>query len=455
MSAIARWFLWQGKTVFGYDISGSDVTKGLELCGVSIHYDLNLGDIPVDILQNRGDTMVVYTPCIGNNDPMSNVIFAYLKQENFCLLKRSDIFREITKKYFTIAVAGTHGKTTTTALLAHVLCESEKKVVAFVGGRLLGYGSNFLYNCAPDDDFIVVVEADEYDRFFLCLDYDLGIVTTADPDHLDYYLDEVSFIESFLKFVRHVIDAGDGERGKYMFIHHSACDRIGVGAEGLLRYGISSGDIRARNIQVQDGHFCFDYSQDSTTIGNIKLLCPGYHQVCNATAVIAVCLHLGLDAQAIVRAFATYQGVYRRFNVLLKSEGMVLIDDFAHHPVEIEALLSTVKALYPGRGITMIFQPHTYTRTIDFLEGFIEVLSGVDALVLLDIFAAREHDVYNFSSKDLFDKIFLERKNLCKDPKAIVEAVSRLGKPEVVLVVGAGDISALIAQRLIGWMEDL
>lgn len=454
MSALAQWFLWQEKRVFGYDASSSEATKKLEQCGASIHYDLGLGSIPLEILQHRATTLVLHTPALGNNDPMSNVIFAHLRQEDFLIVKRADIFREITKKYFTITVAGTHGKTTTTALLAHVLWQSERKVVAFVGGKLLQYGTNFIYNCDPDDDFIVVVEADEYDRFFLCLDYDLAIVTTADPDHLDYYLDEENFLEAFRTFVRHAMSAADGEE-KLVLINHIAYDRIGARDARLLQYGIEAGDICAKNIRVQDGLFCFDYFQTPRTIQGIKLLCPGNHQVQNATAVIAACLRLGLDEQAILRGFATYQGVYRRFNVLLKHKDMVLIDDFAHHPVEIEALLNTARALYPDKKLIVIFQPHTYTRTIDFLPGFADVLSKADALVLLNIFAAREDDVYNFSSKNLFDEIFLEGKILCDEPKNIVSALAIFGEPQVVLIVGAGDISSLVAQRVIGWMKDL
>lgn len=450
MSAIARWFTWNGKIVFGYDITCSAVTTKLMGEGIYIHYKSTVSEIPLEILKNKNESLVLYTPALGNNDPKGNSLFLYLYENGYDIIKRSDVFEAITQNYFTIAVAGTHGKTTTTALLAHILYKSKKKIVAFIGGTLTEYQTNYLSNCEPTDDYIVVVEADEYDRFFLHLDYDIAVVTTADPDHLDYYLTKEAFCAAFRKFLNHTT-----EGSAIAFINSGVYDKIPVQNRSIFLYGLHDCNISAKNTRIKDGYFYFDYLNGVSNITDIRLLTPGHHQVENAVAVITVCLELGLESNEIVAAIANYQGVNRRFNIILEHRGVVFIDDFAHHPVEIASLLQTIRSLFSSKKITAIFQPHTYTRTRDFLYGFAEVLSTVDALVLLNIFEARERDIYNISSKDIFDKVTLDKKTICSNPNDIVNAIASFGPPGVIVTIGAGNIAVLTADSIKAWIMGL
>jgi UDP-N-acetylmuramate--alanine ligase len=447
MSTIARWFAWNGKVVFGYDVTCSSVTNMLCDEGFYVHHNDNISDIPLDILLNKQNSLVLYTPALGNNDPMYNSIFEYLCKNGYKIVKRSDIFEKITQKYFTIAVAGTHGKTTTTALLADILYKSKKKIVAFIGGILREYQTNYLTNCEPTDDYIVIVEADEYDRFFLHLHYDIAIVTTADPDHLDYYLTAENFYAAFHRFLEHAT-----EGNAIAFVNSSVYDKVSINNRQIFSYGLQDSNIYSKNIHVELASFYFDYVDAFRTIENIRLLTPGYHQIDNAIAVIATCLHLGLEINEIVANIEKCQGVNRRFNMLLKHKDIVYIDDFAHHPVEIKALLQTIRSLFCNKKVTAIFQPHTYTRTRDFLSGFAEVLSTVDALVLLNIFEARERDIYNISSQDLFDRITLNNKVLCRNIDNMIQVLEGLGKPEVVITIGAGNIATLTSEIIKAWI---
>lgn len=448
MSALARWFLWQGKVVAGYDASKTSTTEKLSSEGIFVQYNCDLNEVPEIFLEKKEDTLILFSPAIGNGTQLSNLLFSYFYDRQYTLVKRSDIFKEITKKYFTIAAAGTHGKTSTTGLLAHLLYNSDKKVVAFIGGNLRQYNTNFLANCSANDDYIVVIEADEYDRFFLSLDYNIAIVTTVDPDHLDYYLTVNDFNNAFRKFVSHKED-----KGSIAYVQKNICNSLNLENRNIVQYDISdSNSIHSENISIKSGCFYFDYVDKNYTIPMIKLFTPGRHQIENAIAIVAVCLKLDLSIDLIKRNFADYKGIDRRFNLILEHNGIVLIDDFAHHPIEIASLFTTVKSLYPGKRITVVFQSHTYTRTRDFLSGFVEVLNTVDSVILLDIFPARELDVYNISSKNIFDRLNLKEKLLCHNAKNIVEELKNFEKPEVVLIVGAGNIASLVIEPIKKWI---
>lgn len=280
------------------------------------------------------------------------------------------------------------------------------------------------------------------------MDYNIAIVTTVDPDHLDYYLTVSDFNGAFRKFISHKED-----KGSIAYVQKNICDSLNLENKNIVQYDISdSNSIHSENIYVENGCFYFDYVDKNHTISKIKLFTPGRHQIENAIAIVAVCLELGLSQDLIKRNIADYKGIDRRFNLILEHNDIVLIDDFAHHPVEIASLFTTVKDLYPSKKITVVFQSHTYTRTRDFLSGFVEVLNTVDSVILLDIFPARELDIYNISSKNIFDGLDLDEKLLCHNDKKIVEDLQTFGKPEVILIVGAGNIASLVIDPIKKWV---
>lgn len=424
MSAIARWFNQRGVKVGGYDRVETNLTTKLSLEGMWVHYEDSRKDIPKHFL-DRENTLVIYTPAI----PASHGELKFFQSNKFEVKKRSEVLGLISKNHYTIAIGGTHGKTTTSSMVAHLLKHSDKGCSAFVGGIMTNYESNLIVG---DEDAPVVVEADEFDRSFHRLDPDYSVVTSVDPDHLDIYGTEEEMRKAFGQFLQL-----SGEEGKTL-IHYKAAEKVNTHLEHLYyTYGIDGGDIRAHALRAVNGIFIFNY-QGSRTIKDVNLLVPGFHNVENALAAITVAVDIGMSSEKIKEAMATYRGVKRRFEYIIKTEKMVFIDDYAHHPEEIRAFLRSVKALFPRKKVTAIFQPHLYSRTKDFQAGFADSLSLADELILLDIYPAREEPIPGITSEVIFNKVFIPQRHLI-EKKDLME-VMQSREVEVLVTIGAGDI---------------
>lgn len=423
MSALARYFKNRGCAVYGYDKTRTNLTNALEEEGIAVSYADEVASLPADFAKYDVDALVVYTPAIPKNSALLN----HFREDGFVLKKRSEVLGIISKGQFCIAVAGTHGKTTTSSIIAHVLTDTGFGCTAFLGGIATNYNSNFLLG----DNHVVVVEADEYDRSFLTLHPDLSVITSMDADHLDIYGDAGKLEESFRLF------AGQLKPEGTLFL------KAGLPlAHGITYSAGSSSAIKGENIRVEGSKFVFDYTDGDTLISDFQLMLPGKHNVENAVAAIAVALKLGIDADKIKVAIANFKGVKRRFEYIVKEEGHIYIDDYAHHPEELRVCFDAVRQLYPKKKLTVIFQPHLFTRTRDFADDFAKVLSTVDELVLLEIYPARELPLEGIDSNFLLNKITLENKEIVA--KGLVPEYIKNKNPELLLTVGAGDIDTLI-----------
>ena len=423
MSALARYFAKRGAVVCGYDKTRTELTIGLEHEGILISYLDDDATLPVCFLDKNPDTLIVYTPAI----PKNSVILTYFQENGFALKKRSEVLGIISKGQFCIAVAGTHGKTTTSSIVAHILTDTGYGCTAFLGGIATNYGSNFLLSDKP----VVVVEADEYDRSFLTLHPDLAVITSMDADHLDIYGDSMQLQESFRLF------AGQLKPGGTIFL------RAGLPISEGVTYSLDPwADIKGLNIRIESGRFVFDYQSEAVTIEGIALALPGRHNIENAVAAIGVALKLGIAPEAIKAALGTFKGVKRRFEQQVNTAEHVYIDDYAHHPEELKACFAAVRELYPDRKLTVIFQPHLFSRTKDFAADFASVLSTVDDLLLLEIYPARELPIPGIDSRFLLDQITLDSKQVCE--KAQVLDLIKAKRPELLVTVGAGDIDTLV-----------
>jgi len=423
MSGLARYFKKRGCVVCGYDKTITPLTSAMRNEGISVVYQDEEDNLKVSFLENDPETLIIYTPAI----PKDSKILNYFKSGGFSLKKRSEVLGIISKGMYTIAVAGTHGKTTTSSIIAHILKDSGYDCSAFLGGIATNYDSNVLFW----ENNTMVVEADEFDRSFLTLYPDLAIVTSMDADHLDIYGDRSHLVESFRQFVSQI-----KEGGRLIY-------KQGLDLKAGKSYSANIlADIQAVNVKVKDGSFYFDFKNDNIVIENIRLGLPGLHNIENAVAAIEVALHLGIEPEKIKMALATYLGVKRRFEYILKNQNHIYIDDYAHHPEELRACIQAVKTLYPDKRLTTIFQPHLFTRTRDFAEGFSEVLSMTDDLILLDIYPARELPIEGVDSSMILDKVSIESKQILSKEQTL-EYV-KTSKPELLLSVGAGDIDTLI-----------
>ena len=430
MSAIARWFIANGYTLAGYDKTATPLTNALQAEGIAVHFTDDISLIPAEFLRNPSETLIVYTPAI----PTNHQEFNYLKDHGFTLMKRSQVLGLLTQNFFTIAVAGTHGKTTTSSMVAHILKNAGKNVTAFLGGITQNYGTNFLVN-EGTENVICVVEADEFDRSFLTLFPDLTIVTSTDADHLDIYGDHAKLLESFQLFVSQIKDGGK-------LYQYDGVDLQDFTRNQAQIFGLHVGDFRTENLRIENAEMVFDIVYPEGIIKDCSLLTPGFHNVTNVIAAAAVALQIGLSPEAVREGICTFKGVKRRFEYQIRTDKMVYIDDYAHHPTEIEAFLSSVKALYPTRKLTVVFQPHLFSRTNDFQEGFAKSLDLADDLILLDIYPARELPMKGVTSNIIFDKMKLEHKTLCI--KSEVLDLLKAKQPELLVTVGAGDIDTLI-----------
>jgi UDP-N-acetylmuramate--alanine ligase len=430
MSAIARWFVANNYQVAGYDKTPTPLTDALKAEGAIIHFEDDINQIPKVFLANNSETLVVYTPAI----PKNHTEYNWLIANGFTLNKRSQVLGLLTQKLFTIAVAGTHGKTTTSSMVAHILKQAGRNVTAFLGGITQNYGTNFLINEGPDN-IVCVVEADEFDRSFLTLSPDISIVTSTDADHLDIYGNHDHVLESFQMFVNKLKPNGT------VYVQ---ADQNLKNAENTNQYSYSlkEGDYCTENLRIEDAIFKFDLKHPAGIIKNIEMALPGFHNVENAIAAAAACLQVGVSEAKIVTAMASFGGVKRRFEYHIRNKAIVFIDDYAHHPTEIEAFLTSVKALYPNKKLTAIFQPHLFSRTNDFQTDFAKSLELADELLLLDIYPARELPMERVTSSIIFDKIKNPNKTLCQ--KGEILELIKAKKPELLVTIGAGDIDTLI-----------
>lgn len=423
MSALARWFQAKGKLVAGYDKTESDLTKKLVEEGIEVHYEDQLDLIDDKFLEKEG-TLIVYTPAI----PQDHIELNYFRDNGFTVMKRSEVLGMITENHFTIAVAGTHGKTTTTSMIAHLLSHSRKGCSAFVGGIMANTGTNLIIG---DDNAPVVVEADEYDRSFMRLNPNYTIITSLDPDHLDIYGDETAMLDTYEEFVKKT--PKDGK----VLMYSDAGFKINPGNK-YISYAIRHGDAVADALRIVNGAFVFTYRYGMEKISDVHLEFPGYHNVENALAAITVAVDMGMEGREIRKLMRSYKGVKRRFEYVFRSPHATLIDDYAHHPEEINAFLKSVRSLAGKRKITAIFQPHLYSRTNDFKKGFAEALDKADDVILLDIYPAREEPIEGVSSKSIYDLMENENKVMVTKDYLLHELDDH--NLDIVVTIGAGDI---------------
>jgi len=422
MSALARFYKKQGFEVYGYDRTETPLTQQLVQEGMHIHYQEDVSAIPADL------DLVIYTPAV----PKQNKEYQYFINHNIELKKRAAVLGDISKDYFTVAVAGTHGKTSISAMAAHLLKNAGKNLTALIGGILKNYGSNFIISEQTD---VFVVEADEYDRSFLQLHPDISVISSMDADHLDIYGTQKELQNTFVEFAQQL-----GSNG--LLIYHEGLERLQTGTGRKLSYSARGhADCRAENISVENGNFVFDLIHGSEKVNNIMLSVPGLHYIENALAAAAIGFELGLNADQIKSGLESFQGVQHRFDYHIKTSERVYIHDYAHHPDELRVTIEAARMLYPDKVITGVFQPHLFSRTEDFAEEFAAALNHLDEIILLDIYPAREKPIPGVTSKIIFDKITNPNKKLLTKEK-LLEYLS-VNKPQVLLTLGAGDIGLM------------
>lgn len=430
MSALARWFVANGYEVAGYDKTPTPLTQALENEGIAVHFEDNIQNIPPQYLTDTNETLVIFTPAI----PASHTEYNYLKDNGFNLQKRSQVLGMLTENLFTVGVAGTHGKTTTSSMITHVLKQGGINVTAFLGGITQNYGTNFIIN-EQKENVVCVVEADEFDRSFLTLSPDIAIVTSTDADHLDIYGDHSHVLESFQMYVHKLKSGGNA----YIQSDQNLNTKPGTTQQS---YGLKNGAFYAKNLRIEQANFVFDAITPTQNIENIIMQVPGFHNVENALATIAVAQQLGLSSDSIRAGLYSFGGVKRRFEYHLRTDEVIFIDDYAHHPTEISAFLSSVKFLYPTKKLTAIFQPHLFSRTNDFQTEFAESLELADQLILLDIYPARELPMPGVTSAVIFDKVMNTNKIQCTKDQVL--DIIKDQNPELLVTIGAGDIDTLL-----------
>lgn len=428
MSGLARYFRRRGAHVAGYDKTPSEITNQLQSEGIEVQFDERAALMP-EAYRNApaSEVMVVRTPAV----PTSSPLLKYWEDKGARILKRAEVLALVTQDRPTVAVAGTHGKTTVSTMLAHLLTAGRVPCNAFLGGIAANYGTNVLLT---DDALINVVEADEYDRSFLKLCPAQSIITAMDPDHLDIYGTPEAMFEAYTQFAVQC----DGPLLVHERVAHHFNDR-----SQLSTYAIgSTGSPRAENIRVADGRYQFDLVADGQELRGLMLGMPGRHNVENAIAASTVALRLGVTPEALRLGLASFRGVARRFETRIRSPRVVLIDDYAHHPKELDACICSVKELYPGRRVTGVFQPHLFTRTRDLAADFGRSLSALDELLLLDIYPAREEPIPGITSAWLLEQVPMDKKSVVAYG-ALVDALAS-HEVDVVVTMGAGDIDRLV-----------
>jgi len=423
MSSIARYFASRGIKVAGYDKTPSPLTKQLEKEGMLIHYHDRPDWIPADI------DIVIYTPAI----PESLNEFVLLKRQGAPIYKRSQVLGMISENHFTVAVAGTHGKTSVSSLIAHILHWSGQHVTAFVGGIMKNYRSNCIIS---DSTEIVVVEADEFDRSFLHLHPDIIVITAIDPDHLDIYGNGDEMERNFKTFASQIRPGGQ-------LIIESKLQSKFQDKPSFLTYGLApSANFTSVNAFIDSGFQVFDLQHESLSINRVKFALPGEYNRKNVAAAFAVASHMGTEPDKIKQAIESYQGVERRFDIRIRNNNIVFIDDYAHHPEELKACIEAVRTLFPDKTITGVFQPHLFSRTRDFADGFAASLDKLDKCILIPIYPAREKPIEGVSSVMIYDRMRMKSKYHYQKNE-LVEKLMNFDL-EVLLTLGAGDIDRLV-----------
>jgi UDP-N-acetylmuramate--alanine ligase len=440
MSALARFFLASGKSVSGYDKTATELTGELQQEGIEIHFEENVALIP-DAVKNAPveNVLVVWTPAVPND----HAELTWLKQNGFTIMKRAQVLGLIVGQTKTIAVAGTHGKSTTTTLTAHILRTAGIDCSAFLGGISRNYNTNLLLgknlgkeNVSMEQN-IVVAEADEYDRSFLWLHPSIAIVTSVDADHLDIYGDVDAMKNTYRDFVKQVKDR--------LITKDVVLRSLDLMKNGrVISYSVDnkSSDAFAENIHIEDGYYVFDLVIKDSIIPNVRMGLPGRHNVENAVAAATASKQVGVDDASIREALSSFKGVKRRFDYRIRDSKVIFIDDYGHHPAELKACISSVKELFPGKKVTGIFQPHLFSRTRDFADEFARSLELLDEVVLLDIYPAREKPIPGISSSMLLEKINAKKKFLYNKQELVSKIVQH--DFDVLVAMGAGDIDQLV-----------
>ena len=429
MSALARYFKAKGCEVSGYDRTQTPLTKELESEGIDVHYEERKKPV------SDKNTLIVYTPAI----PIDSIEFQYFKNNNFQMLKRAQVLGEITRASRGICIAGTHGKTTVSTMTAHLIYQSQVGCSAFLGGVSKNYDKNLLLSDKSD---YVVIEADEYDRSFHQLSPYMALITAADADHLDIYGDKDEFRRSFEKFASLVKEDG------FLVVKYGLDLEVKLNKNTFsikkYTYGINNGDFHAENIKIANDEIHFDFVTPTETIKDIQLGVPVLINVENSVGAMALAYLAGVQPDELRTGMASYAGIRRRFDIQLKTDKLVYLDDYAHHPEELKASITSIKMLFPDRKICGIFQPHLYTRTRDFMDGFAETLSLLDELILVDIYPARELPIEGVSSDIIFDKVTISEK--CRAKKEELLDILKDKELDILVTFGAGDIDAYVPQ---------
>lgn len=425
MSALARWYKHQGASIFGYDAVSSSLTDELISEGMNIHFEDDIRQIPENI------DLVIYTPAIPND----NNEFVYFKKSGILILKRAEIIGQITENHFTIAIAGTHGKTSISALTAHILQHSGVNITAFVGGICRNYNSNLILSKSPN---YLIIEADEYDKSFLQIEPNISVISSMDKDHLDIYHNHGNIKTTFNKFAQKLPYNG-------ILIYNSKLDPFSNLRCKQITYGIEKDAlIVASNIHISNGKFTFDIDTKIGKLKNILIQVPGIHNIENTLAAVSIAIEVGIPFSKIKSGINTFKGVARRMDYRIANDNTIFIDDYAHHPEEIKATISAIKKLYPNKKITGIFQPHLYSRTRDFVKEFAIELNELDEIILMDIYPAREKPIEGITSKTILDNIKNKNSQIL-NKKEILKYLSD-NQPEVLLTMGAGDIGLLVKE---------
>lgn len=438
MSALARYFHAMGKQVAGYDKTPTKLTAELIDEGMDIHFEDDVNKIAAAFksTDKKENVLIVYTPAV----PKDHSEYVYFLANGFSIQKRSEVLGIIARASFTVGVAGTHGKTTTSSLTAHILKTAQLDPSAFLGGITQNYNTNLLLSeklkhSSTAEKSLLVVEADEYDRSFLTLFPEIGVITSVDADHLDIYGDEKHVLASYSLYAKQVKNT--------LIVKNTVASKIHVEIKKVT-YSIidASATYFAQNVRISNGAYHYDIVTPHATFLSVTLGLPGLHNVENSIAAVAVAVELGVTEKYIREALASFKGVRRRFDYHIKTNELVFIDDYAHHPAELKAAISSVKELYPHKKITGVFQPHLYSRTRDFADDFATSLDLLDECILLDIYPARELPIAGVDSNLLLSKMQSTKKSTCSKTELINEIANR--DIEVLITMGAGDIDTLL-----------
>jgi UDP-N-acetylmuramate--alanine ligase len=420
MSALARYFKSIGKNVSGYDKTETELTTELIESGIDIHFKDEISLIPTDYYIEN--TLVVITPAV----PTTHSQWNYFIEREFVVKKRAEVLGLITKDTFCFAVAGTHGKTTTSSILGHILYQSGADVTSFLGGIVENYNSNLI----GTGKTITVVEADEFDRSFLHLYPNIACVTSMDADHLDIYGDSAAIEASFLEFANKITDKSQ------LFIAKN------LDLEGVTVAVNENADYKAYNVRIENGNYVFDVQTPTEVLSNLQFGLPGKHNLTNALMALSMAKTFGTSNEDIAAALKSFKGIKRRFSYQIKEANLVYIDDYAHHPTEIDAVFQAVSELYPNQKVLAIFQPHLFSRTKDFADGFAKSLSQFDEVLLLDIYPARELPIEGITANWLLDKMTNHHKKVVSKSDLIAEIMKSEAK--IIVTIGAGDIGELV-----------